>query len=304
VVAVVAALALFAAGCGNGDDGDTGAGAGNGEAVEGPTIRIAPQNFSESITLTEVYAQYLDARGYDVEVLDALGFREVVYPGIEGDEIDMIVDYVGGALAELGDDAEPSDDADEVLSELEQPLADIGATALEPTPAENRDAVLVGSELAEERDLSAISDLAGQADDLTFGSSSECVERPQCLPALTDTYGIDFGDTVTLDYGPPLADGLRAGELDVIFYQTTAPAIEQDDLVVLDDDEGVHAAQNIAPIVRDEILEAYEDLAAVLDELSAQITTEDLIAWNVRTDVDFDDPATVATDWLEENDLL
>ena len=67
------------------------------EAVEGSTIRFAPQDFAESKTLTEVYAQYLEAKGFDVEVQPASGFRDQVYPGLEDDEIDIIIDYTGSA---------------------------------------------------------------------------------------------------------------------------------------------------------------------------------------------------------------
>jgi osmoprotectant transport system substrate-binding protein len=308
MVAILAVLALAGAACG-GDDGGNGAGGAGGddvEAVEGPVIRIAPQQFAESQTLTEVYAQYLRANGYDVRVLDALGFREVVYPGLRSGGIDMIVDYIGGAQVELAPDAEASADSDEVYANLEEPLAEMDATALEFTPAESRDAILVRADTAEELGLTTISDLAGQAGDLTFGSSSECVSRPSCLPAYTDVYGIDFGRTVTLDYGPPLADGLRAGELDVILYQTTAPEIEQDGFVVLEDDEGVQLAQNITPILRDEILDAYgdSDLVDLLNELTARIETDDLIGWNARTDVEFDDPSQVAADWLRDEGLI
>lgn len=300
-IALLAALALLVGACGGGDDDG-----GTAATVEGPTIRIAPQNFSESRTLTEVYAQYLEARGYDVEVLEALGFREVVYPGIEGGEIDLIVDYTGGAQTELVPDETPSGDPDEVYATVEEAVAALGATALEPSPADSRDALLVRPDTAEDLGLETISDLAGQADDLTFGSSSECVSRAQCLPAYTDVYGITFGDTVALDYGPPLADGLREGELDVIHYQATAPAIEEDDLVVLEDDEGVLLAQNVVPILRDEVLEAYEDtdLVADIDALSSQLTTEDLRAWNVATDIDLEEPVDVAAAWLEEQGLL
>ena len=53
------------------------------EAVDGPTIRFAPQDFAEAKTLTEVYAQYLEAKGFDVDIQAANGFRDQVYPALE-----------------------------------------------------------------------------------------------------------------------------------------------------------------------------------------------------------------------------
>ena len=42
---------------------------GSAAPVDGPTIRLRGQDFSESVTLAEVYGQYLKAKGYDVEIL-------------------------------------------------------------------------------------------------------------------------------------------------------------------------------------------------------------------------------------------
>lgn len=49
---------------------------------------------------------------------------------------------------------------------------------------------------------------------------------------------------------------------------------------------------------------ADKDLIAALDELSKQLTTEDLIGWNVKTDIDKEDPVDVATAWLKEKGLI
>ena len=74
---------------------------------------------------------------------------------------------------------------------------------------------------------------------------------------------------------------------------------------MLEDDQGLFPAQNIAPIVRTEVLDAYgEQLSADLNELSALITTEDLLAWNTETDIELRESNDVATDWLTEQDLL
>ena len=53
------------------------------------------------------------------------------------------------------------------------------------------------------------------------------------------------------------------------------------------------------------MLDAYGDqLAADLNELSAIITSEDLLAWNTETDIEFRESDEVATEWLEAKGLL
>jgi len=53
------------------------------------------------------------------------------------------------------------------------------------------------------------------------------------------------------------------------------------------------------------VLEADGDqLADDLNALSAAITTEDLLAWNIATDIDLEESDGVATEWLTEKGLI
>ena len=60
------------------------------------------------------------------------------------------------------------------------------------------------------------------------------------------------------------------------------------------------------PEVTDEVQRLGDELTPQGVEInySAEITTEDLAAWNQATDVDKEDPADVAQAWLEEKGLL
>jgi osmoprotectant transport system substrate-binding protein len=270
-------------------------------APDGPTIVVRGQDFSEAATLAEVYGQYLEARGYDVDIQTPAGFRVEAIDGIRNGELGLIVDYIGGSQTELAPDTEPSGDPDEVMEIIEPEFADIGGTILDYTPAVDGDAFVV----REDEDATTISDVADL--DLVFGASAQCFERPQCFLGYTDpdVYGIEFADTTTIEFGPLLGEALSAGEVDAVVWNDTAPQIDELGFKVLEDDLGLHPAQNIAPIVLTEVLEAYGDqLAADLNELSAMIATEDLLAWNVETDLEFRESDDVATEWLEDNGLL
>jgi osmoprotectant transport system substrate-binding protein len=148
-------------------------------------------------------------------------------------------------------------------------------------------------------EATTISDLAGL--DYVLGASAQCPERPQCLIGLEDPdiYGITFADYVTIEFGPLLGEALGAEEVDAVIWNTTAPQITENNFKVLEDDQGLFPAQNIAPIIDTALLEEYgDDLAAALDEISAMITTDDLLAWNVATDIDLRESDDVAEEWL------
>ncbi len=297
LLALVAVIGLLAGACSSDDDADSD----DTETMEGSTIRIRGQDFSESATLAEVYGQYLEAKGFPVEVLTPAGFRTEAITALENDELDLIIDYIGGTQTELLPDTETSQDAAEVIAAITPALAEKGLTVLEPSDAVDGDALVVRGDSEAEN----ISDLAGL--DYSFGGSAQCFERPQCYLGLTDPaiYGITFSGTKTFEFGPLLGENLKAEEVDAVIWNDTAPEIEANGFKILTDDKGLFPAQNIAPIVRDDVLEEYApELAEALDELSATITTEDLVAWNTSTDIDKEEPDDVAEDWLKANNLI
>ena len=301
LIALLVAFALVAAACGDDSDSSSDTAADETEAPDGPTIRIRGQEFSESITIAEVYGQYLEAKGYDVDTLTPAGFRVEAIDGLENDDLDLIVDYIGGSQSELLPDEDPSDDPDTVVETITPAYDEIGADVLDYSEAVDGDAFVVRGD----QDGETISDVADAG--LVLGASAQCFERPQCFLGFTDpdVYGIEFADTSTIEFGPLLGEALAAGEVDAVVWNTTAPQIDVEGFKVLEDDQGLFPAQNIAPIISQEVLEAYGDqLADDLNALSAAITTDDLLAWNIATDIDLEESDAVATEWLTEQGLI
>jgi osmoprotectant transport system substrate-binding protein len=298
-IALTAAIALLAAACGSDSDSasDTPAAA---TTPSGPTINLRGQDFSESVTIAEVYGQYLTAKGYDVNILTPAGFRTEAIDGLKNKDLDLIIDYIGGDQAALAPDAPPSADPATVAATITPLFAAQGSTVLDFSPAVDGDAFVVRGDST----ATTISDVRGL--DYVFGASSQCFERPQCYIGLTDpkVYGITFKGKKTLEFGSVLGEALKAKEVDAVIWNTTAPQITAEGFKSLTDDKGLFPAQNIAPIVRTEVLDAYgEQLATDLNALSAQITTDDLLAWNQATDIDKKESDAVATDWLTEKGL-
>ena len=275
---------------------------GTDDGADGPTIRIRGQAFSESMTIAEVYGQFLKAREYDVEILPGAGFRTEAIDGLRNDEIDIIVDYIGGQLAALAADARIDAADPNAIVEVIRPVhAAEGATVLDYSPAVDGDAFVVRGDSTAQR-ISDVADLG-----YVLGAAAACFERPQCFLGYTDPeiYGITFAGTVTIEFGPLLGGMLAAGDVDAVVWNTTAPQIGLEGFRVLEDDKGLHPAQNIAPIVSAAVLEAWgPGLRDAINELSALITTEDLVAWNVGTDVEGRESKDVAHEWLAMKGLV
>jgi osmoprotectant transport system substrate-binding protein len=296
----MAAIAMLAAACGGDDDDSGAAGTGGSTAPQGPTITIRGQDFSESATIAQVYGQYLKAKGYDVKILEPAGFRTEALDGLKNGDFNMTVDYIGGDQTALAPDEKTTADPAATADIVRPLLAKQGSTLLDYSPATDGDALVVRGDFPGTK----ISDLKGA--NAKFGASSQCFERPQCYIGLTDpkVYGITFGGKKTIEFGPLLGEALKAKAVDAVIWNTTAPQIKADNFKVLEDDKGLFPAQNIAPIVKTDALTAYGDqLKTDLNDLSAKITTDDLLAWNTSTDIDKQESDQVASDWLSEKGL-
>jgi osmoprotectant transport system substrate-binding protein len=286
-VGAVLALALVATACGSGDG-----------AVEGEPIKVASFNFNESVIVAEIYAQGLEANGYEVERKLNLGNREVVKPALESGEIDLVPEYIGSLAGFLG--VEQTADSAAMWEAAKAAFEELGVTLLQYSPAQDKNAYVVTAETASELGLSTVSDLEPVAGELRFGGPPECPERPLCLLGLQDLYGLEFAEFVPLDSaGPITIAALEGGDIDVALLFSTQGIIAANGWVSLEDDKGLNPADNLAPAIRTDVVDAYgDDLVALLDSYSEALTTEDLTEMNRRADLDQEDPALIAEEWL------
>ncbi len=139
------------------------------------------------------------------------------------------------------------------------------------------------------------------ASQLTLGAPPECPKRPFCIPGLRETYGIEFAEFKPLDVGGPLTvKALKGGRIDVGLLFSTSSAIVANDFVVLEDDKSLQTAENITPLISEDV---DESAAALLDQVSAALTTENITELNGRVELDQEDPATVAADFLQQEGI-
>jgi osmoprotectant transport system substrate-binding protein len=298
-----ALLALVVSAC---SPGGGGASPTDSPAADLPEITIASAGFWESAVVAEIYAQALEDAGFTVERQLELGARDVTHPGLVDGQIDLMPEYVGGYLA-VTYGGTPTPDLEETLTALRAELEADGLVALDPTPGTDADGFAVRQETAEELGLATMSDLAEVANDLTWGVAQECAENPNCGPGLERVYGIDFEslDVETLAAcGPAIAEALNAENIDVAQVCTTSPEIVAFNLVLLEDDLGLAPAQNIVPVVRQELMdEAGDTITAILGPINELLTTEELTNLGNAVVINGDSYEDAASQWLEDKGL-
>lgn len=298
-VLLLLVLALLAAGC------DRDPPPPPPEDPRRPIIQLASFDFPESEILGELYGQALRQHGFPVEQVVQLGSREVVGPALEQGKVDMAPEYLGSALNFLNDrDRIATADPALTHARLEQAFAPRGVSVLAFAPAQDRNGFVVTGDLARRHGLEKLSDLAPLASQLSFGGPPECPQRPLCLKGLQDLYELRFARFEAMPSRAVTAGELDTGEIDVGMIETTDPHLIGTDLVQLEDDRRLQPAENVVPVLRREVLDAYGPaLVRLCNAVSAQLTTAELTRLNLQV-ADGQPAAEAASGWLRAHTII
>lgn len=292
-LAATTAAALAMAGCGSSDPlaTETEEPSGSGDAIV-----VGSQAYYSNEIIAEIYAQALEGAGFDVEREFNIGQRDAYMPSLESGEIDLFPEYTGSLLQQQYDPETEARTSDDVYAALVEALPE-GLTALEQSSATDQDSYTVTAAFAEEHGLTTIADLAHVDEPLTLGGPPELEERPYGPSGAKEIYGLDLQFSAT---GDTTVEDLLAGTVQVANVFTADPRIQTEDLVPLEDPEGLFLASNVVPIANSDIA---EEIAEVIDPISAALTPEGLVALNVQSTEDQMSSEDIAAAWLEEQGL-
>jgi glycine betaine/choline ABC-type transport system substrate-binding protein len=312
---LVLALAVTITACGGDDEqteggggGDTG---GSGQLIEnnpdnqGKSITVGSKNFTEQFVLGNIYAEALKAAGYDVQTELNLGSEVIAFKSLKQGEIDGYPEYTGTALTSFYKVKVPEvpKDQQEAFDAVEERLAEDNITALPPTPFENTYRLGMTKEKAEEvGNPTTISDLEGEAQDLSISGYPECRQRPDCLLGVQDTYGLEFNKFVA---SQEPYQALDTGSADVAFIFSTDANLVTDKYQVLDDDKSLFPPYNITFMIRNDKLEELgPDAQDVIERVQEPLTEEVMQELNSRVDLDKKKPEQVAKEYLRESGFI
>src|SRR3954469_4051388 len=294
VTALALLLALVAAACGSNDKKSS-----TDTTQKKEAITIAAFNFPESAILANIYGKALQPKGYSVTYKPNLGTREVVQPALLKGDIDSYISYEASELNFLEKGA-ASSDVQQPGTKLRDLYAPKGRSVLDTSPALDANAFAVTKATADKFGLKKMSDLAAHAPQMTLGGPPEWPTRPLCPPGLEQTYGLKSKSFKALDTGGPLSkNALSNGDVDVALILSSDGAVQARNFVILEDDKHLQDADNVVPIIRTPKLN--DEIKGIWNSISAKLTTEDLVAMNKKTDVDKEDPAAVADQWVKDH---
>src|SRR5215211_6250100 len=178
-------LVLVSASCGSSNP--LGGGTISGDLK---SIVVGSADFPESTILAEIYAQSLEANGFDIGRQLGIGSRETYIPALKDHSIDLVPEYTGNLLLYVDPKASVTTPDAVELALLRQLHGDL--SILTPSPASDTDTVTVTDATAKRWNLKTIADLAPHSAEVKFAAPSEFQTRPVGLPGLKTNYGLDI----------------------------------------------------------------------------------------------------------------
>jgi len=260
---------------------------------------VGSKNFTESDLLGEIVAQQIERRtSLPVERRFHLGGTFVCHQAITSGRIDLYVEYTGTAYTAVLKHP-PVADRDSVYRTVARDYAQrFGLEWGKPLGFNNTFAITVRRRDAARYGLRRISDLARLAPRWKAGFGYEFLERADGFRGLASVYGLRFASPPTaMDLGLTYR-ALADGKVDVIAGNSTDGQIEALDLVALEDDRHYFPPYEAAPVTRQSTIQQHPDIAAALDQLAGRLSDGEMRRLNALADVEHQDIATIARDWL------
>lgn len=273
----------------------------------GRPVVVASKPFGESYLLSEMFAQLLESRGFNVDRRRGLGATEIAFGALRANAIDVYPEYTGtGLIAVLHDSLSDSlrADAAAVFAHVSRRFADTyGVRWLPPLGFQNTYAIAVTRPTAKRYGLRTLTDLARESPHLTAGFTADFIGRSDGLVGLARVYGL-HPKTVR-----PLApavkyQALASGAVDVIDGYSTDGLLARYDLVTLIDDQRFFPPYEAAALAGSRLVKDEPGAIATLTLLSGRLDEATMRRLNRRVEVDGDDVKEVAADELEALGLV
>ena len=265
---------------------------------------IGAKNFTEQVILGELLAQEIEATsGLKVERRFYLAGSYICNQALVSGRIDAYVEYTGTALTAIL--KQPvSRDPGAVLQTVRSLYASRNdVTVGEPLGFENTFAMVIRGGDAKHLNLTTLSQAAQFTPNWHLGVGYEFEQRPDGLPGLSAAYDLHFaGSPRTMDLGL-LYRALTAHQVDMIAANSPDGPIQALGLVALQDDRHYFPPYQAVPLVRNESLRRWPQIADALHTLAGKVTADDMRSMNEAVDGQHSDPAEVVREFRAHHSL-
>jgi len=258
-------------------------------------LMVGGKQSPENQIVAEMVAVLAEEAGIPVMRRIGLGSTRQILEATKRGEIDVYPEYTGTGLAMLGQP--PIRDPEAALMRLRERFAPLGLGWSAPLGFDNDYGLAMLSDRARALGLQSISDLTRRAPELRLGVDEEFLTRPvDGLQPLLRRYGMSFNDVMSVSVADRLQlyDLLIDRRIDVSLVVNADAQIEDFGLRVLNDDLGFFPVNQAALLYREQALERFPSLSAVLEKLSGSLSDSRIRTLTRRVALREEDPGVVA----------
>ena len=276
---------------------------GKKEAPQGGTVHMATKSMTEQFILASMMKTLIEQdTDLTVKLTEGVGGGTMnIQPAMVKGEFDFYPEYTGTGWNNVLKMEGLYSEA--LFDQLVAGYKELGMSWVGMLGFNNTYGIAVRTEIAQQYNLKTLSDLAAVAPQLVFGANYDFFERLDGFDALCQAYGLQFKDTVDMEMGLKY-DAIRQKEIDVVNAFTTDGQLSSSNVTVLADDKGFYPSYMCGFVVRDEVLAAHPELLDVFKKVENILTDEKMAAMNYQVEVEGQDPAAVATNFLKEAGLV
>ncbi len=271
-------------------------------------VTIADKGFTESQIVAQLYAQALEAKGFDVTV-KSLASTAIADPAVRRGDIDAYPEYTGTAFLTVLK-RKPVKNPSLVFPAVRTAYARRGLTALNQSPYNNNNRVACTQAAVNQYKLTTLSSLGKASSNITYSANPEHVTRADGLPLLQSAYGVNFKNVIQVALNQrykPIQDG----QAQCVYAFGVDPLAQELKMVFLRDDKRVFEGtpyQNF-PVVNSKFLKGLSGrdraaFVATTNRVSGLLTDQVMNKLVGQVDLDNEDPEDVAKAFLRSKGLV
>ncbi|WP_063058240.1 glycine betaine ABC transporter substrate-binding protein [Nocardia sienata] len=282
--------------------------------LDGAKLVVTSKSFTEGVLLGKITATYLAAAGAQVTDLTGAPGSASSRQAQLGGDADILWEYTGTGWVNYHNQTETISDPQELWQRVHDiEKRDYDLEWMPPANFNDTYAFGASTPTAERLGVRSLSEVAAlPVGDRTFCVDDEFFSRSDGFIPMLQKYGIPYndpdgvpaGNVTRMDAGVVYTATAKSAPCNFGMIYTTDGRVKNLNLVVLDDDRKFFLPYSGTAVVRGEIIDRYPRLAPLLAVISEHLTDDLMQDLNGRVDIDGEDPADVAYDWLKSEDLV
>ena len=263
-------------------------------------IIVGSKSFSESKTVSEIYALALEHAGYKVVRKPNIS-NSVVYKAVKTGQIDVYPEYTGTIVEAYLKKNASGKSAPQIAKLAKDGVKKEGLVTFNYAPGDNRQGVGIRTSVAKKYNIKTLSDLQKKANKIRFVSQGEFDKRADALPGMNKKYG-KYNFKSQKDYDDSLKYKIMSqGKGDAAPVSTTDGQLATSKFTLLKDNKNLWPPYDLVPLVNKKSAESHPKMEKALNKIDAKLTTKQLTNLNKKVDVDGQNYKTVAKNWYNAN---